>query len=94
MAPNVGLGTQGPEQRGWALYLWSIIMVIVAGLFVAVRLLATGMRKRLGSDDWTILAALVSIRKLPVQSGYSSDVGELGRSRRSFCPLPRLKVCS
>ncbi len=61
MAPNVGLGTQGPEQRGWALYLWSIIMVIIAGLFVAVRLSATALRKRLGSDDWTILAALVSI---------------------------------
>lgn len=59
MAPNVGLGTEGPVQRGWPLYLWSVIMVIVAGLFVGARIAARVARKTLGMDDYTIIASLV-----------------------------------
>lgn len=61
MAPNVGLGTQGPVERGWNLYLLSVTMVIVAGLFVGIRIGTTAARNRLGSDDYTIVASLVSL---------------------------------
>ena len=61
MAPNVGLGTQGPVERGWELYILSVGMVIVAGLFVGLRIGTTAARKRLGTDDYTILASLVSL---------------------------------
>jgi len=63
MAPAVGLGTAGPVERGWTLYILSVVMVVVAGLFVGVRIGTTAARRRLGMDDWTILAALVGLDK-------------------------------
>lgn len=64
MAPNVGLGTAGPVERGWTLYILSVVMVIVAGLFVAVRMGTSAARKHLGMDDWTILLSLVGLDAL------------------------------
>jgi len=64
MAPNVGSGTAGPVQRGWTLYILSVVMVIVAGLFLAVRMGMTAARKCLGMDDWTILLSLVGLDDL------------------------------
>ncbi|KAF2854713.1 hypothetical protein T440DRAFT_241456 [Plenodomus tracheiphilus IPT5] len=61
MAPNVGLGTQGPLQRGWELWLTSVLAVVLAGLFVAARLTQRLVKKSgIGLDDYLIVAALVS----------------------------------
>lgn len=61
MAPNVGLGTQGPVQRGWGLWLTSVLAVIIAAFFVGARL-AQRLAKRtgFGLDDYMIIVALVS----------------------------------
>ena len=59
MAPSVGLGTEGPVQRGWDLWIVSVVMVSVAGLFVIARFIERIRRRGLGIDDWMILAALV-----------------------------------
>lgn len=61
MAPNVGLGTEGSVQRGWTLWIVSVTMVIVAGLFVAARAVERLKREHFGIDDWVIVAALVGI---------------------------------
>lgn len=59
MSPKVGLGT-GPGTRGWDLWIISVVMVIVAGLFVAARLSQKISRKNIGLDDYLILASLVT----------------------------------
>ncbi|EOA85996.1 uncharacterized protein SETTUDRAFT_48000 [Exserohilum turcica Et28A] len=59
MSPNVGLGSQGPVERGWSLWLTSVLAVILAGLFVCARLAQRFMKRSgLGVDDYLILAAL------------------------------------
>jgi uncharacterized membrane protein YhiD involved in acid resistance len=60
MAPNLGLGTQG-IQRGWGLWLTSVLAVVIAGLFVLARISQRFIKKTgLGLDDYFILAGLVS----------------------------------
>ncbi|KAF1945366.1 hypothetical protein EJ02DRAFT_369783 [Clathrospora elynae] len=67
MAPNVGLGTQGPVQRGWGLWLTSVLTIIIAGLFVSARLLQRFVKQiGLGIDDWMIILALGSSVMLSV----------------------------
>jgi len=58
MAPNVGLGT-GEGTRGWDLWIVSVVMVILAGLFVAARLTQKISKRHMGLDDYLILASLV-----------------------------------
>lgn len=61
MAPNVGLGTQGPMQRGWGLWLTSVLAVVIAALFVGARLVQRLVKRSgLGMDDYMIIAALIS----------------------------------
>jgi hypothetical protein len=61
MSPNVGLGTQGPVERGWGLWLTSVLGVAIAGVFVGARLAQRFMKRSgLGLDDWMIIAALIS----------------------------------
>ncbi|KAL6708725.1 hypothetical protein ACN47E_002421 [Coniothyrium glycines] len=60
MTPNVGLGSQGEIQRGWGLWLTSVLAVIIAGLFVIARIIQRCQKKSgLGTDDYMIIAALV-----------------------------------
>ncbi|KAJ8113603.1 hypothetical protein OPT61_g4301 [Boeremia exigua] len=61
MAPNVGLGAEGPVQRGWGLWLTSVLAVVIAAIFVTARL-AQRLIKRsgLGMDDYMIIVALIS----------------------------------
>jgi hypothetical protein len=61
MTPNVGLGAQGSVERGWGLWLTSVLAVIIAGLFVGGRI-AQRFTKRsgMGMDDYMIIAALLS----------------------------------
>lgn len=60
MNPNVGVGT-GPGSRGWELYITSVIMVILSGLFVSLRLLQRKTKTKLDLDDYTSLSALVTM---------------------------------
>ena len=61
MAPNVGLGTDGPVQRGWGLWLTSVLAVVIAAVFVSARLLQRLIKRSgLGMDDYMIIAALIS----------------------------------
>jgi hypothetical protein len=59
MSPNVGLGT-GEGTRGWDLWIVSVVMVSLAGLFVFARLLQRVLKKNMGADDYGIIASLVS----------------------------------
>ncbi|EUC28505.1 hypothetical protein COCCADRAFT_9127 [Bipolaris zeicola 26-R-13] len=61
MAPNVGLGSQGPVERGWGLWLTSVLAVVLAGFFVGARIVQRFIKKSgLGIDDYLIIAALFS----------------------------------
>ena len=61
MAPNIGLGSEGSIERGWGLWLTSVISVIIAGLFVGARLAQRFIKSSgLGMDDYMIVAALLS----------------------------------
>jgi hypothetical protein len=61
MSPNVGLGTQGLVERGWGLWLTSVLGVVIAGIFVGARLAQRSVKRSgLGVDDWMIIAALIS----------------------------------
>jgi hypothetical protein len=77
MVPNVGLGTQG-VQRGWGLWLTSVLAVVIAGLFVLARISQRSIKKTgLGLDDYLIIAGLVSSILLTVtecQGEYQGPV--------------------
>ena len=61
MASNVGLGAEGPVQRGWGLWLTSVLAAAIASLFVGVRLIQRLVKRSgLGMDDYMIIAALIS----------------------------------
>ncbi|KAF1929862.1 uncharacterized protein M421DRAFT_37861, partial [Didymella exigua CBS 183.55] len=56
----VGLGTEGPVQRGWGLWLTSVLAVAIAAVFVGARLLQRLVKRSgLGTDDYMIIAALI-----------------------------------
>lgn len=61
MAPNVGLGSQGPVERGWSLWLTSVLAVVLAGFFVCARIGQRFLKKNgMGMDDYLIIASLIS----------------------------------
>jgi hypothetical protein len=61
MTPDVGLGSEGSVERGWGLWLTSVLSVIMAGLFVSARLAQRFVKSSgLGMDDHMIVAALLS----------------------------------
>lgn len=47
-------------QRGWDLWISSVVMVIIAAIFVGARFTQRVLKRSVGVDDWTILASLVS----------------------------------
>lgn len=57
--PYVGLGT-GPDTQGWGLWIVSVVMVILSGIFVAARMTLRLTRDYMGADDWILLASLAS----------------------------------
>ena len=91
MPPNVGLGTDGPVQRGWGLWLTSVLAVIIAGVFVAARIAQRYIKRSgLGLDDWMIIAALVSSVLLSVtecQGGLYRGSGALLLADEESCCL-------
>ena len=59
MGLNAGKGSPGLPDRGWPLYILSVVMVVVAGLFVLARVSTRLHKKQLGLDDYNIILALV-----------------------------------
>lgn len=57
---NVGKGTPGDPDHGWALYIVSVIMVILSGIFVMIRVAVRTSKKMMGADDWIIVAVCVN----------------------------------
>ncbi|EAW10000.1 uncharacterized protein ACLA_042220 [Aspergillus clavatus NRRL 1] len=60
MSYEIGLSTPTVPNRGFTLWIWSVVMVILSGLFVGGRLAIRYYNRRVGTDDWTILASLIS----------------------------------
>ncbi|KAI9043065.1 uncharacterized protein KD926_004568 [Aspergillus affinis] len=60
MSWEIGLSTPTVPNRGFTLWIWSVIMIILAGLFVVTRLAIRFHNRRLGADDWTIFASMLS----------------------------------
>ncbi|KAJ5787486.1 hypothetical protein N7457_002476 [Penicillium paradoxum] len=58
MSYEIGLGTPEVPNRGYPLWICSVVMVILAGLFVVSRLAIRFHHSHLGTDDWMILASL------------------------------------
>ena len=50
--PNVGKGTEDVANQGWGLYIVSVVMVIISGLFVTSRVVIRHTRGMIGMDDW------------------------------------------
>ncbi|KAJ5502499.1 hypothetical protein N7463_005373 [Penicillium fimorum] len=59
MTYEIGLSTADVPNRGFPLWICSVMMVIIAGLFVLSRLAIRFHHSQLGSDDWMILASLI-----------------------------------
>ena len=62
MGRNIGLGDADTPNRGYELYLASLVMVLAAGLFVLGRLAARWTKRQFGMDDYTIILSLVRVR--------------------------------
>jgi hypothetical protein len=54
-----GFPTPGLPNHGWRVWIALVVMVICAGLLVLARLVVRITARQLGSDDYTILTALV-----------------------------------
>ncbi len=53
--PNVGKGTATSPDAGWPLYIISVVMVNLSGIFVIIRIAGRMSRKMMGLDDYIIL---------------------------------------
>ncbi|KAJ5091790.1 hypothetical protein NUU61_006660 [Penicillium alfredii] len=60
MAYEIGLSTPEVPNRGFPLWIVSVVGVILAGLCVLSRLAIRFHHSQIGLDDWVILASLVS----------------------------------
>ena len=61
---NVGKGTPELPDRGWPLYIVSVVLVIISGFFVISRVAFRLSRRAMGTDDYVIIATLVSRIKI------------------------------
>jgi hypothetical protein len=61
---NVGKGTSELPDRGWPLFIISVVMVNISGLFVLGRVAFRLSRRAMGTDDYVIILALVSRAKI------------------------------
>lgn len=61
VARSIGFPSNGVADQGWKLYITSLIMVLSAGLFVIARIATRLASKRLGWDDYTIVASIVRL---------------------------------
>lgn len=74
MAYEIGLSTPEVPNRGFPLWVCSVVFVIMAGMFVMTRLAIRFHYRGLGTDDWMILASLVGPRyKVEVEVSANRD---------------------
>lgn len=74
MAYEIGLSTPEVPNRGFPLWVCSVVFVIVAGMFVMTRLAVRFHYRGLGTDDWMILASLVGPRcKVEVEASANRN---------------------
>ncbi|KAF7117306.1 hypothetical protein CNMCM5793_006055 [Aspergillus hiratsukae] len=60
MPYEIGLSTPTVPNGGFTLWIWSVVLVIVAGFFVLGRLAIRFHNNRLGTDDWMIFASSIA----------------------------------
>lgn len=61
MGPKgMGFPADGIDNHGWKLYITSMVMIIVAGLFVTFRCTSRVYLFNFGADDIVIIFSLVS----------------------------------
>ncbi|KAF2125243.1 hypothetical protein P153DRAFT_378743 [Dothidotthia symphoricarpi CBS 119687] len=91
MVINMGFPSDGEANQGWKLYLTSLIMVLSAGIIVAVRVVTRFRAVMLGADDYTIVASLVlsivlSVTiQLAVVNGYGQHKRDLSKEELRTC---------
>ena len=56
---NIGKATPGVPNQGWGLYIVSVVMVIISGLFVIVRIGVRVARNMMGYDDYLIIVVRI-----------------------------------
>jgi hypothetical protein len=84
MGRNLGLGDANTPNQGYELYLTSLVMVLVAGLFVLGRLAARWTKRQFGMDDYTIILSLVGVEDRAIAQTGKSPANDL------FRPSPSL----
>lgn len=65
MVVNLGFPSGGEANQGWKLYLTSLVMILSAGLVVIARIVTRFRAVKLGADDYTIVASLISQKPEP-----------------------------
>lgn len=71
---NVGKGTSEFPDRGWPLFIISVVMVSISGLFVLGRVAFRLSRRAMGTDDYIIIIALVSRAKTQAGLDISQEM--------------------
>lgn len=56
---NDGKGTPSNPDHGWTLWIVSVVMVVISGIFVIARVAIRLSRQMLGIDDYFIIIGLV-----------------------------------
>ncbi|PLN78369.1 hypothetical protein BDW42DRAFT_202212 [Aspergillus taichungensis] len=90
MAYEIGLSTPEVPNRGFPLWVCSVVFVIVAGMFVMTRLAVRFHYRGLGTDDWMILASLIGsiilsvTQCMAVHHGYGKHSRDLSEHDREI----------
>lgn len=67
---NVGKGNPSDPDRGWSLYIVSVVMVIFSGLFIGFRIAVRLSKKMIGADDAIIIAVCSHVQtSRPIANG-------------------------
>lgn len=64
MSFGAGFPQDGIPDKGWQLFVTSTVFVILAAIFVAIRLAARWTKHTIGADDVTIFLSLVGSQVL------------------------------
>lgn len=78
-----GKGSGISLDHGWPLWIVSVVMVVISGLFVLIRTAIRTSRQMMGWDDYIIIATLITLVSLSlteclaVANGYGKHQSEL-----------------
>ena len=61
---NDGKAVPGNPDHGWSLWIVSVVMVIVSGIFVGIRLAIRLAKRTLGIDDYMIFLVCFTVSNL------------------------------